>query len=225
MNALIRFNIYYYFKTNRYLVPFVLHFIFLYFIYGSGNIPLQEGYILTTISIFLCSFFIGFVIIDSEPVVIQKLFVLHYRIRLKKFYLTKILTVGLIASLLIVLNILCPIFLFGNFQADVMITALGIQISTAISGGVLAMFLSKKMISDRILAIIFAFVIVVLSLSATGIRNMLPDYLHFILYLLPPVHLSIKAITEPNLSDVFFPCIYAIVITTIWINIISKRSF
>ncbi|WP_019914862.1 hypothetical protein [Paenibacillus sp. HW567] len=225
MIQLTEFFLFYYYKNNRYILPIALYGLSIYFVYGAGNIPLADGYSLTSVFLFIFSVWTGYSFIELEEITLQKLTVLHYKGKVKRYYIAKVAAAWLVSLIIILFNLSIPFLGTSIFDLKTLVSAFVAQNSIALLGIVTAMFFNIKVVKDKSIALIGTFIVIVISLAFKSIYDRLPSKLGWVLFGFPPISFSLDLINKFNFTNLLVPYIYFIITLICCLKIIEKNSF
>lgn len=217
MIALVRYMLQDLFRSNRYFMPALTYGIFVLWLYSLRPNPVLESYSLTTAVLFANALWLSRLLEGVEAPRQLELTVLHSG-GFKRYAWARVVVYGLLGLVFALWAVLVPV-LTGAFEAPANVGELGL----AFYSHVIAFFLGCGLgwavgLWLRLPQVIMsgAFFFLALTLAAGGIARLLPDWLSWLIWLLPPVHPLMQALIKFHSLDVAalvfhvsYPLVYA----------------
>lgn len=205
MIAAMRFSFRYYFRSNRYVSPLTLYIIAIIFIYGIVPNPVLPSYGFTSTVLFLVSAWLCFTFIDVEEQTQQMISVLHLG-NVTKYYMARMLVIGLIGSGLALGTTLYPIA-FDRFgvqpTVEQIVVGLVSHLLLSYLGIAIAALFTSKLVRRLDYSILGLFLILSISLGGVGISRSLPDSISFLSWLVPPLYRIMSMLNNDVNFDIY----------------------
>ncbi|NGZ73801.1 hypothetical protein [Saccharibacillus alkalitolerans] len=184
-------------RSYRYGAPTVIYAAILALIYSTNGNPVMDSYAFTSSMLFVAGAAIGSLMIDVEAANQEMATMLHAR-SLVRLSAAKLLYAWAFASALGVLAVFYPVLL-GTFDRMPMPGELGMGVlyHTVLAGlGIsIAGWFTVKLFESRFYAMFGLVLWIALAFGARGIGNALPAGWDWLTYILPPVQLTLHALT------------------------------
>ncbi|OWA36635.1 hypothetical protein B9G55_00710 [Saccharibacillus sp. O16] len=220
-------------RSYRYGAPTVIYVGILLLIYSTVPNPIMESYAFTSALLFVVAAAIGSLTIDGETANQEMATLAHAR-SIVRLGAAKLLYAWIFASALGILAVLYPTLL-GRFERmpDLEELVMGVLYHAALAalGVSLSGWFSVKLIYSRFYAILGLCLWVALGLGARGIADALPDGLSGLIHLLPPVSLTMHALTaygELSMGAKWLPIAaavgYAFLSTALFLIVLNRKK-
>lgn len=184
-------------RSYRYGAPSFIYIAILMLIYSSMSNPIMESYAFSSSMLFVAAAAIGCLLIDVEVANQEMATMLHTR-SLVRLSGAKLLYAWIFASALGLFAVLYPTLL-GRFERMPMLEELAMgllyHVSLAGLGVSIAGWVTVKLFESRFYAGLVLCTWLALAFGARGIANSLPGGWEWMTYILPPIQLSLHALT------------------------------
>ncbi|MCC3376657.1 hypothetical protein [Cohnella sp. REN36] len=234
MLPLIRYLLVSYGRSYRYLAPLLVFVGAIGFVYSIVPNPVMESYAFTSTLLFVVSAWLAFGFVDAEPIVQQRVTVLHAR-GTRVYYAAKLVTIGGIGWLLGLLATLYPALLhkfdrtptfpeLGTaFLAHAALAALGIGC---------AVFFTEKSVPSRPYALAGLAIVLTVSIAGQGLAQALPDAVRPAVWLVPPafrvmdVLVRYEALPGWRIAlTLLFAAVYAAALVALFVALMNRKKF
>ncbi|MDE5866440.1 MAG: hypothetical protein K2H31_07565 [Lachnospiraceae bacterium] len=195
---LVKYQLRIYFKGSRFIMPFIVVFLFMYMMYtGIGKVEIVDFFCITCYLVFLVMVWTGFSIASAENEVTEQILMLRVNSN-SVYYMGKELFLIVIGFLI---NCICLFFPVIKYVLSIMsqtvifdrslmvidvFNAFILLAGCSIVGGALGSFLHPNVMRDRKAAMLITLLASVLTIIKTSIVSEIP-VLKFITWILPPV--------------------------------------
>ncbi|BBI36045.1 hypothetical protein [Cohnella abietis] len=234
MTETMRFSLKYYFRSHKYIAPLIIYVLSIIFIYSIVPNPVMPSYSLTATLLFVISVWIGHGYIDVEDEVQQLITALHMG-SVRKYYLSKIVVLFGVLTVLAIVTVLYPIVFNKFVRAPTLsegISGCLSHILLSFMGASLAFLFTSKTVKKLSYAVAGLFVVVVLCLAGAGIVKLVPPEIAFLGWLLPPVYRIMDVLNNYETSksyemvwSLLATFVYSAVLFVIFIRQMEKRLF
>lgn len=233
MKDVIKYSLHDYIRSHKYFPPMSTFFVLILVFYTYKPNPIIDSYAVTALFLFVISAWLCLSVLSLDSPVQRQLMILHLGSSYR-YYLAKLLSIGLIAVLLTVFAFLYPIIF--NMFSDSVSPAVGFvsfvnHLLLAALGICTAGFFSKVMMENAINAYGGLTLTIILSIAALGIKNALPASFKYIIWLLPPAAITQQPLIQwerESLSSIsYLPflwiLIYTGIIMLLFLILVNKR--
>lgn len=191
---LIKYHYQQYFKTSKFVMPFAALIVMLYTLYSSKPVGIVPSLISCCMFVFLIASWIGITLCSLEDPISEQIIILRIKSH-KKYYVCHtlfLLSLSMIIALIsiavpVLLNIINKNQLFDRtlLPADILSGILLLTVS-AFMGCSLGELSHPRMIKDRKAAVLFVFLIDIISMIKTMLLASFP-FSKVILWTIPPI--------------------------------------
>lgn len=220
-------------RSYRYGAPSVIYLGILLLIYSTVPNPIMESYAFTSALLFVAAAAIGSLTIDVETANQEMATLAHTR-SIVRLGGAKLLYAWIFASVLGAAAVLYPALL-GRFERlpypEELAMGLLYHAALALLGVSLSGWFSVKLIYSRFYAILGLCIWVTLGLGAGGIANALPEPLAWLAHALPPIPLTMHALTfygELSAGSKWLPigaaALYAALSTGLFLFVLNRKQ-
>jgi len=239
IKELIKYYFLVYFKSTKFVMPFVAMLIFLYSIYSTFPIGIVESYTVSLVIAFLIMIWVGLTYNSLLDQVSEQLLILKAQSMLK-YYISKTfflfilaIIVGTIMTMFPVIQNIINGFRIYNRNITVIdiFASLILHYFSGFVGGTVGSFLHQRIMRDRRLAIIITFGIAILALAKKSLNDTYAVS-KFITWVLPPIadvmeKLSDNIYFAPKavVSSLIYLLIYGSLLSTFQIFLLNKNKF
>ncbi len=235
----VRFNIFLYFKSSRFVVPIIANMIFLYVMYYECTYDIGTVLIITGFFSFYLMMFVGNSIISLKNEILEQIVILRigkYKVSISEFIFVSFLS-------LLVMIMCCGIPLLFNcigsgflikqhIPVENILCTLIIVWLSGILGGVIGSFFNNSIIKNRKMVTLLIVLIAVLSVSRGAIVAQ-RQWTKYVLFILPPIDEIRKCIdffngiilTGQACLQIFNMIIYILIVCGIKHIICNKRMY
>ncbi|MDE6750081.1 MAG: hypothetical protein K2K21_13615 [Lachnospiraceae bacterium] len=195
---LVKYQLRIYFKGSRFIMPFIVVFIFMYMMYkGIGKVEIVDFFCITCYLVFLVMVWTGFSVASAENEVMEQIQMLRVNSN-SVYYMGKelfLIVIGLLINCIClafpvikyVLSIMSRTVIFDRqLMGSDILNAFILLAGCSIVGGALGSFLHPNVMRDRKSAMLITLLAAVLTIIKTSIVSEIP-VLKFITWILPPV--------------------------------------
>ena len=230
MKELIKFSLHDYLRSHKYFPPISTFFILVFIQYTYTPNPIIDSYAVTALFIYVISSWLCISVLSLDPPVQRQIMILHGKGR-NRYYISKLLSVWLIAVLLTVYSFVYPI-IFGMFAEPVTLTigfvSFANHILLATLGITVASLFSEALMESPVNSYGGLALTIVLSIAALGIHGALPTALKNITWVIPPAvntQQSLMNWSGENLGDLsIFPFIWIIIYSILLLILFLKLA-
>lgn len=216
MKSLIKYSLHDYIRSHKYFPPLSTFVILIFIFYTYKPNPIIDSYAVTAIIVYIISAWLSLSILSIESPVHRGVLSLHTG-GWNRYYISKIISVVIIAVFLSFYAILYPI-MFSMFNDPLTITMVTISFVNhmilAILGVSIASFFSRAIMTSSINSFGGLSLVIVLSIAALGIAQILPLPLKFLTWIIPPATATQTALYHWNGDSVsglsVFPFIWIV---------------
>lgn len=233
MTSLVFFLHTCYMRSYRYGPPTFVFFLGIIFVYSVVPNPVMASYAFSTTFLFIISVVIGYTLIDIETANQESVTMLHSG-SLLKLYTSKLLYSWLFSVPLALYAVLFPA-LFQKFDRDPsfeeLCMSLIYHVSSSWLGVTLSCWFSSKFIRSRVMSFLLLSVVVVVTLSVQGIKNMLPGGLEYAVFLLPPLNSTVNVLIDYDAATLYskltvigVSLLYGAIVAALFLFMLHKRK-
>ena len=232
MKTLIKYSLHDYLRSHKYFPPVSTFIILIVVFYSYKPNPISDSYAVTAIITYIISAWLCISVLSLDTSVERQLMILQVGGR-KRYYLSKLISVLLLALLLTLYAFIYPI-IFGMFDESVSITIGLVSIINHIFLSILGISVASlfsKIITENVINSYGGLVLtIIFSLAAIGVYNVMPPYFRNIVWIIPPATSTQTPLINWNGENIldlsFFPfiwiIIYSFLILILFLNI-AKR--
>lgn len=189
MISLIAYMLRSYTRSQRYFAPFAGLLIAVLMLYSYKPNPVMNSYAATAVILFIGCAWMGLSFLNHDHPVHRQVTVVHLRSALK-YNVGVILTLSFLTLLLDLVIVIYP-WITGHFEESPgllrLILALVGHGLLGLLGVAISLFLQSSWVRKSSHAIGLMLVIIILSMGGTKISDLVPESLHALIWLLPPV--------------------------------------
>lgn len=226
--ALIKYTLHDYIRSHKYFPPISTFFIIILVFYNYSPNPVIDSYSVTALFLFIISTWLCISVMALDSDVQRQIAILHIKAN-HRYYIGKLIAVWCVMMILTIFSILFPI-LFNKFNEPVTLLTGFVSFSNhillATLGIVVASLFSQVITKNVVNAYGGLAITVVISIAGIGIKDVLPEFLKPITWIIPPVSMTQKTLfdwTGEGVSDLaIFPFIW-IVIYTLCLGVLFFR--
>jgi len=236
MKALINYHFLDYIKSYRYVPPLTIYLVLLIVNYTYKPNPVLSSLAVTALYLFLVMAWFTLSFFHTEDPDQQRLTTFHAKSKIKMF-LSKYMMMFLCVIILSAISVTYPV-VFNMFKEDVTIFKLIIGFLNHFFLGVLSVSITAlftrnitKNPGTSWLSVSF---VLLISIASSGIREVLPSFLQWIVWTLPPVPHLMSLMETTNVSAIFLEVsliylwlvIYSVVLILLffWIQHLKYRD-
>lgn len=234
MTAVMKLSMIYYLRSYRYWPPVLVVGLFFMFVYSVVPNPVMESYALTSSLIFAGAAWAGYGFVDTEEPMHGALVSLHgggyRRYWIGRLAAGLVLIVPLPAVVMTLYPIVTDRFERAAEPAEIAAAFAGHLVLGAL-GFAVAVWFSRRAFAKPYMALFGMFLAVALSLAGEGAAQALPSGLDAIIWLLPPVRLTMTGLNgfaEASLADLGrgfgMPALYAFVLLAVYTGYRTRRG-
>lgn len=230
LKELVKFSLHDYIRSHKYFPPVSTYFIFILVFYTYKPNPVISSYAVTALILYIVSAWLCISILSLDATVQKQLIILHLK-SVNRYYLSKLMSVWLVAMVLIVFAFLYPI-VFDMFKEPVTLTtgfvSFANHILSATLGICVASLFSKGLLVNPVNSYGGLSLIVILSIAALGIYDVLPPSFQNIVWILPPSVITQTPLSDwsgESISDLsIFPFIWIIIYSLLLVTLFLKLA-
>jgi hypothetical protein len=232
MRFLIGYLLHDFIRSYRYFMPSMLYLVYVVWMYTTIPNIIMPSYSATAVILYMISAWLGMNFLVSEPKVQQQITVLHIRSKLR-YAIGRILVVWTITAALALIAVIYPV-VFGAFDQSVtglqLVIALYTHLLLALLGILSACIFHSLFRLKFIYSLGGLLLSLAISLAAGGIEARLPEYLSFVVWLLPPVGKMMFALhnfeeisVAKGIVYLGYPLLYALPYSYVAIRIMNQN--
>ncbi|MDQ0232879.1 hypothetical protein [Metabacillus malikii] len=230
MKELIKYSLHDYIRSYKYFPPVSTYFIFIVIFYTYKPNPVIGSYAVTALILYIVSAWLCISILSLDSSVQKQLMILHMKSG-NRYYLSKLMSVWLVAMVLTVYAFLYPI-IFDMFKEPVTLSTGLVSLANhsllATLGICVASLFSKGLMDNQVNSYGGLSLIVTLSIAALGIYNYLPPSFKNIVWILPPAVITQNPLGDwsgESISELtIFPFIWIIIYSVLLVMLFLKLA-
>lgn len=230
LKELIKYSLHDYIRSHKYFPPISTFFILIFVFYTYTPNPIIDSYAVTALILYVISAWLCISVLSLDPPVQRQIMILHIG-SLNRYYLSKLISVLLISIMLTVYAFIYPI-VFNMFNETVTITIGLVSLLNHILLGILgicvASLFSKVITESAVNSFGGLSLIIVISLAALGIYDVLPSFLKNIVWIIPPAASTQSSLINWNgesiMSLSIFPFIWIIIYSMLLLYLFLKLA-
>jgi len=232
LKELIKYSLHDYIRSHRYFPPVSAFFILVFVYYTYTSNPVIDSYALTAVTLYVISAWICISVLALDPPVQKQLMLLHVK-GSNRYYIAKFISVWLISLILAVYAFLYPVvfnlfnepvtFTIGviSFMNHMLLATLGISVASIFSNS-----LMKNLINSYGgLALL-----IVISIAALGIYDVLPASFKNIVWVIPPAigtqqsltNWSGESILHLSIVPFIWVIIYSLILLYVFLRLVKR---
>ncbi|TVX92625.1 hypothetical protein [Paenibacillus agilis] len=202
--SLIRYFLLSFSRTNRYVAPLIVYLLAFTLFYSQKPNPIIGSYAATAVIFLFVAGWFSYAFHESQDRVQEQLALLHTK-KISTYFMSKWGALALMLACLALLTVLYPIAIGAfagsvSFQMGLLAFLIHLEVGLIASG--VAQLFQSRFVSSKGMAVSGIIIVFALSLSQSKLAEMLPDMLHVLLWLLPPVKQTIEVITQSAVLSV-----------------------
>ncbi|MBD8498728.1 hypothetical protein [Paenibacillus arenosi] len=196
--SLIRYFLLSFSRTNRYVAPLMLYVLTFTLFYSQKPNPIIGSYAATAVIFLFIAGWFSYAFHESHDRVQEQLALLHTN-KMSTYFLSKWGALALMLACLALLTVLYPIAIGAfadsvSFQMGPLAFLIHLEVGLIASG--VAQLFQSRFVSSKGMAVSGIIIVFALSLSQNKLAEVLPDMLHVLLWLLPPVKQTVEVIVH-----------------------------
>lgn len=229
MIALIAYMLRSYTRSQRYFAPFAGLLIMVLMLYSYKPNPVMNSYAATAVMLYIGCAWIGLSFLNHDHPVHRQVTVVHIRSS-HKYNVGSILTLAFLTLLLALIVVIYP-WITGHFEESPgvyrFILALIGHGLLGVFGIAISLYLQASWVRKSSHSVGIMLVIIILSLGATKISNLVPEFLNVLIWILPPVSPVMDAMLNADnlqFSNLMFTYVHALLYIVILIGFYLYKS-
>ncbi|MCR8843341.1 hypothetical protein NQ117_06565 [Paenibacillus sp. SC116] len=196
--SLIRYFLLSFSRTNRYVAPLMVYVLAFTLFYSQRPNPIIGSYAATAVIFLFIAGWFSYAFHESQDRVQEQLALLHTK-KMSTYFLSKWGALALMLAGLALITVLYPIAIGAfadsiSFQMGLLAFFIHLEVGLIASG--VAQLFQSRFVASKGMSVSGIIIVFALSLSHSKLDEVLPDMLHFLLWLLPPVKQTIEGITQ-----------------------------
>ncbi len=189
MIALARFLLKSYTRKHAYFPPLAATLIAMFILYSYKPNPILDSYAVTSVFLFIGAAWMGLTFLNHSSPQQEQLHIIHIG-SMRKYLLSQIMALVVPVVFLTVIFILFPILMhmFARpVRADELLLAVSGHLILGMLGVTLSLFFQSARMRNGTQATALLLIIIIVSIGAKSIADLLPSSLVWLPWLLPPV--------------------------------------
>lgn len=216
MLELIKYSLHDYVRSHKYFAPISTYIILIIVFYTYKPNPVLDSYAVTASMLYVVSAWLCISVLALDAPVQRQLFIKHIG-SMNRYYVSKLISVFFIAIILTIFTFIYPIiFQMFNDTVTPMIGTVAIinHIVLSVLGISIASLFSNAITDSAVNSYGGLALVIVISIASLGIYNILPAYVKYIVWIIPPAIHTHKTLIDWNgisISELsLFPFIWII---------------
>lgn len=230
LKDIIKYSLHDYIRSHKYFPPISTFFILIFVFYTYTPNPIIDSYAVTALILYVISSWLCISILSLDSPVQGQIMALHIK-SWNRYYISKLISVGLISIILAVYAFVYPI-IFNMFNEPVTLTiglvSFANHMFLALLGISVASLFSKVIMQSAVNSFGGLALIIVVSIAALAIYDVLPSSLKNIVWIIPPASSTQTPLINWNGESILdlsmFPFIWIIIYSILLLSLFLKLA-